>query len=162
MGDTDMNTRMRMVAAVIAGAAVLGTGGAAVAAASTGSATAATHVPAVATSAASLTWHPLHLLNGWTAWSPGAYGTPSYAVQNGVLYLRGIVRGPSLRWTFAQLPAGARPSHFLWLNAFNMNSSSTVRTPCTMEITPSGFMAVTGGASVTIASLAAIEFPLSS
>jgi hypothetical protein len=116
--------------------------------------------------ATGLTWHPLHLLNGWKAESARYYGTPSYAIQDGVLYLSGILQasrattGPE----FAVLPPGVRPHHFLWLIYYNFGGGGT-NLIGNMEIEPSGGMfayAPAGGGQIQAPSLQAISFPLSS
>jgi hypothetical protein len=153
-----MRTRMRMTLAIIAAVTALAAGATAAAAASSpGKARAASH-PA----AAAFTWTPLHLINGWTALSGPTYGTPSYAVQDGVLYLRGVLSAPaSGEPEFAVLPSGARPAHFLWLSYLNFGADNVGE----MEIEPSGelfaYGSTTGGPAVD-PSLAAISFPLSS
>jgi len=154
-----MNTRMRIAAAIIAGAGIIATGGAALA--SSGKPAAAAH-PVAASSG--FTWHPLRLLNGWKAESGRYYGTPSYAIKDGVLYLSGILRAPqpTMAPEFAQLPAGARPTHFLWLSYYNFGGGG-VNLIGNMEIEPDGAMfAYSNGGPILNPSLQAISFPLSS
>jgi hypothetical protein len=111
---------------------------------------------------ATVSWHPLRLINGWAALSAKDYGSPSYAVSNGVLYLSGILSadksdGPEI----AVLPRGARPTHYLWLTYTNFGGDNIGD----MEIEPSGEMFVYGtttGTNPVDPSLAAISFPLSS
>jgi hypothetical protein len=153
-----MKTRMRMTLAIIAAAVALAAGGTAAAAASgPGTARVTRHA-----AAAAFTWTSLHLINGWTALSGSTYGTPSYAVQNGVLYLRGILSAPaSGAPEFAVLPSGARPEHYLWLSYLNFGADNVGQ----LEIAPNGelfaYGSTTGGPAVD-PSLAAISFPLSS
>jgi hypothetical protein len=145
-----------MTMAAVAAAVTLAAGTTA-AAASSGTARPGTHP----SPAAGFTWTPLHLINGWTALS-GPYGTPSYAVRNGVLYLRGILHAPSSGPPgFAVLPPGARPAHYLWLAYFNFGADNVGE----MEIEPDGDMfayGVTSGSGPVDPSLAAISFPLGS
>jgi hypothetical protein len=153
-----MRTRMRMTLAAVAAAAALAAGATAAAAASSPGAARATRHAAAAT----FTWTPLHRINGWTALSGSTYGTPSYAVQNGVLYLRGILSAPTSGVPeFAVLPSGARPAHYLWLSYMNFGADNIGE----MEIEPNGEMfaygSTTGGSAVD-PSLATISFPLSS
>lgn len=154
-----MGIRMRITVAAVAAAAAVAAGTtAAVASSNSG-----THRPAGAPAAATtFTWTSLSLLNGWTALSGSTYGTPSFSVQNGVLYLRGILSSPSSGAPeFAVLPAGARPSHYLWLSYVNFGGDDIG----TMEIEPNGEMFVyasTSGGPVVDPSLDAISFPLSS
>jgi len=153
-----MKTRMRMTIAASVGAVVIAAGSGAAALASPGSAAAATQTPA----ASGFTWHPLHLINGWTALSAPVYGRPSYAVRDGVLYLSGILQAPkSGAPEFAVLPQGARPTHYLWLSYMNFGADNLGE----MEIEPSGEMfayGTTNGSPPVDPSLAAISFPLSS
>ena len=153
-----MRSRTRMTIAAVAAAAALAAGTTAAAAASPQTARTTTN----ASPAIGFTWTPLHLLNGWTALSGPTYGTPSYAVRNGVLYLRGILAAPkTILPEVAVLPSGARPRHFLWLTYTNFGGDNVGE----MEIEPTGDMfiyaATTGGPPVD-PSLAAISFPLSS
>jgi hypothetical protein len=152
-----MSTRMRIRIAAIAGAATLAAGGGVAALASTG-----TTAPPHAAVATGFIWNPLHLVNGWTAEGSKIYGTPSYAVRNGVLYLRGILHAPaSGAPEFAVLPIGARPAHYLWLSYMNFGGDDLGE----MEIEPNGDMFAYGivdtGPPID-PSLAAISFPLSS
>jgi hypothetical protein len=153
-----MKTRMRMTLAIVAAAAALAAGATAAAAASSPGAARVTRQAA----AAAFTWTPLKLKNGWTAVSGSTYGSPSYAVRNGVLYLRGILSAPaSGEPEFAVLPSGARPAHYLWLSYTNFGGDDIGQ----MEIEPSGemfaYQSTTGGPAID-PSLAAISFPLSS
>jgi hypothetical protein len=146
-----MRTRTRMTLAIIAAAAAL-----------TAGATAAAAASGPARHAAAFSWTPLTLINGWTALSGPTYGTPSYAVRDGVLYLRGILSAPtSGEPEFAVLPPGARPAHYLWLSYMNFGADNIGE----MEIQENGDMfaygSTTGGPAVN-PSLAAISFPLSS
>lgn len=152
-----MRTRMRVTLIAVAAAAAL-TAGTTAAVAASGSAP--THASNHTTT--TFSWTPLHLLNGWTALSGSVYGTPSYAVQNGVLYLRGILSAPkSALPGVAVLPSGARPAHYLWLTYMNFGGDNVGE----MEIEPNGSIDVygstTGGPAVD-PSLATISFPLSS
>jgi len=118
----------------------------------------ATHGPSAVTA---LTWTPLNLIDGWTALSASTYGAPSYSVQNGILYLRGILSastaaGPEV----AVLPSAARPSHYLWLTYTNFGGDNVSE----MEIEPNGEIFIYGSAAggPVDPSLAALSFPLSS
>jgi hypothetical protein len=162
-----MKTRMRLAAAIIAGAGIIAAGGgAALASASTPAA--ATHATAGArassAAASGFTWHPLRLLNGWKT-GGSYYGTPSYAIKDGVLYLSGILRAPrpTNAPEFAILPAGARPAHYLWLIYYNFGGQGA-NLIGNMEIEPNGDMFIYGSGSGPILnpSLQAISFPLSS
>ena len=152
-----MRTTMRVTLAVGAAVAALAAGATALAASRPG--------PAQGTSQAasgSLTWTPLNLMNGWTALSDSTYGTPSYAVRNGVLYLSGILSAPaSGEPEAAVLPPVAAPTNYLWLSYLNFGADDVGE----MEIQPDGelfiYGSTTGGPAVD-PSLAAISFPLSS
>jgi hypothetical protein len=95
---------------------------------------------------ATIRWHSLHLLNGWTALSAKYYGNPSYAVSNGVLYLSGILSAPKSGLPeIAVLPKGARPTHYLWLTHTNFGGDNVGE----MEIEPSGDVFVYGSTTGT-------------
>jgi hypothetical protein len=146
-----MKIRMRAAIAAAAAAVTIAAGGGAAALASSSPAPAAT-------TNASFTWHPLRLLSGWQALSSKYYGTPSYAVGDGILYLRGILTAAKSNDPLvADLPAGARPAHFLWLSYFNFGSGGS---SSDMEIEPGGGIFIYGRAIDP--SLQAISFPLSS
>jgi hypothetical protein len=156
-----MNTRMRTATVVMAGAAMLAAGGGAAALASAGPAPAAAHAPA----ATGFSWHPLHLINGWKADMPRYFGTPAYAVHDGVLYLRGALipdrASPSIDM-FAVLPAGLRPSHYLWISCANSTVAMTGTATGSLAISPGGDMLITVLTSNARPSLSGISFPLSS
>jgi hypothetical protein len=148
---------MRMTIAASVGAVLIAAGSGAAALASPGAASAATQT----STSSGFTWYPLHLINGWTD-AGSVYGSPSYAVRDGVLYLSGILQAPkSGEPEFAVLPQGARPTHYLWLSYMNFGADNVGE----MEIQPDGEMfaygSTTGGPAVN-PSLAAISFPLSS
>jgi hypothetical protein len=170
-----MRRHMRIALAVGAAVAAVAVGATATAAASgPGSAEGTSPTPTAAASSPGsaeetsptptgpLTWTPLNLMNGWTALSDSAYGTPSFAVRSGVLYLRGILSAPgSGAPEVAVLPPGATPAHYLWLSYLNFGADNVGE----MEVQPDGEMFIygstTGGPAVD-PSLAAISFPLSS
>ncbi len=150
-----MKLRMRMpiAAAAIAVMAVAGGGAAALASSSP-----APRATTAGGGVASFTWHPLRLLSGWQTLSSTDYGTPAYAVRDGILYLRGILSADKSNDPLvAVLPAGARPAHFLWLTYFNFGSGGS---SSGMEIEPDGSMFIYRGAIDP--SLQGISFPLSS
>src|SRR5215472_5893959 len=65
-------------------------------------------------------WQPLALQPGWSADNPyppycTSGDTPSYWVQDHVVYLSGEVAQNGTGGFFATLPAAARPQHDLWL-----------------------------------------------
>ncbi len=167
-----MNTKTRIAIAAFAGAGLIGVGGCAAALATTGVVTTATQVAAAThethraarPDSSGFTWHPLHLLDGWQALSDQIYGAPSYAIQNGVLYLSGILQAPQPTSSpeFAVLPAGARPKHYLWVLYYNFGGTGT-NLVGNMEIEPNGEMFGYANTGPTLnPSLQAISFPLSS
>ena len=93
-----MKIRMRTAIAAAAAAVTIAAGGGAAALASSSPAPAATTNSGAV---ASFTWHPLRLLSGWQTLSSKYYGTPSYAVRDGILYLRGILSADraTTRWS---------------------------------------------------------------
>jgi len=162
-----MKPSTRIAGAVIAAAGIIAACGGGVALASSGTPatshpTAVTHVGSAPSN--QVTWHPLHLINGWKAASARYHGAPSYAIQDGVLYLSGMLVPPrSGEPEFAVLPAGAHPKHFLWLLYYNFGGSGSGLVG-NMEIEPNGDMFIYGPASGPILNptLQAISFPVNS
>ena len=71
------------------------------------------NAPARPVTSAKLSWHPFKLLHGWKSATAKKLltGTPAWALQNGVVYLRGAIRQPTAGGTaFASLPKQARPA----------------------------------------------------
>jgi hypothetical protein len=103
------------------------------------------------------TWHPLTLVNRWVSASTTSLqtGKPAWAVQNGVVYLRGAVKrtagGSS---TFATLPASARPAHNLYIQVYT-NSD----TPGILYIGADGTMEAYDGNATTFTSISAVSYP---
>jgi hypothetical protein len=106
-------------------------------------------------------WQPLTLPYGWTLvdGGPSDYWpfcatafTPSYYVQNHVVYLTGELTGTGFMGT---LPAVARPQHDLYLIV------SAGDSPEYLHISPSGNMDVWGSGQNVI-SLANVSYPTSS
>jgi hypothetical protein len=156
-----MNTKARAALAATAGAAIIAAGSGAVALAKPDAAPASSPAPA----ATGFTWHALHLVNGWKANSPPALGTPAYAVQNGILYLRGglIANQPRpVADEFAVLPSGFRPGHVLLISCANGGLAWTGTATGTLEVAPNGVMRITILNNNALPSLSGISFPLSS
>src|ERR1022692_3940776 len=137
-----------------------------VAAAGTGSALAASPAHRVSADArvtdsprgavAKITWHRLHLINGWKSGStkPLATGAPSYAVSGGMVYLTGSLHQPhGADAIFAKLPKGARPAHKLWIEIWTNSAAGT------LFIGPDGMMQAYNGGAQVLASLATVSFP---
>jgi hypothetical protein len=110
---------------------------------------------------AKFTWHTLTLLNSWKTASTAKLdeGTPAWAVQNGVVYLRGAIAQPNSAGsdTFGQLPNSAAPAHVLYLDD---NSAHDV--PGTLYVDPSGALKAYNGRAYTFTSLSGISFPTKS
>jgi hypothetical protein len=101
-----------------------------------------------------VTWHKLALHNSWvTATSLGSTGTPSWAIQGGVVYLSGAIEGGT-KTEFAVLPAAARPAHALDISVYTLTD-----TVGWMYINPSGAMSAHGPHSTGLTSLAGISYP---
>jgi len=100
----------------------------------------------------------LALVNGWESASTTSLktGTPAWAVQDGVVYLRGAVKQPNTQNSsaFATLPASARPAHNLYIQVYT-NSD----TPGILYIGSDGTMEAFGGNATTFASLSAVSYP---
>ena len=107
---------------------------------------------------ATLTWHRLTLVNGWQSASTTTLvtGKPAYAVQNGVVYLRGAVKQPTAGGTatFATLPASVRPAHTLYIQIYTNGDA-----PGTLYIGSDGTMQAYNGNADTFASLSAVSYP---
>src|SRR5262249_34352654 len=75
-----------------------------------------TSLASISSPAASATGHQLALVDGWeSAQAVKGTGDPSYTVRNGVVYLSGSLRNPTLTSSvFAVLPAAARPAHWTY------------------------------------------------
>ena len=136
--------------------AVLGGTTAAAAPAQAGPAPARAHgAPAAA---ATLTWHSLTLVNGWQSASAPKLvtGKPAWAVQNGVVYLRGAVKqttsGGSA--TFATMPAAERPKHNLYIQIY-----TNADVPGILYVGSNGAMEAYDGNADTFASLSAVSYP---
>jgi hypothetical protein len=141
---------------VAVGALILALAGGGTATAMAGSqARAAASSPAVTVG---ITFHNLHLINGWKSGPDSRSGTAGYAVSGGILYLKGAVFGGSSA-DFAMLPAGARPSHILWIPVVNVGPSDGG-----LRILPSGLVSVFNNQAnaSSFTSLSGISFPLSS
>jgi hypothetical protein len=85
-----------------------------------------------------VTWHSLSLINNWH--TPPWGGDPGWAVQDGVVYLRGFIyqspANSSASVTIGVLPKAARPAHKLYLNAYALGGFSD------MVIYPNGVINV--------------------
>lgn len=107
-------------------------------------------------------WHQLKLVDSWSS-SQGAYntGAPSYAVSNGVVYLSGSMHHlPAGNEEFAVLPAGARPTHVLYINVYTY-----LEAVGTVLIKPNGQMlaySADGSSAQSFTSLAGVCFALGS
>jgi hypothetical protein len=109
--------------------------------------------------AARVTFHKLKLINGWHS-SQGQYGTgnPSYAQQNGIVYLSGSLHAASgSPGEFAVLPKGNRPSHYLYITVYTLDQTTGA-----IEIMPDGVMYAIGSQTLGYASLASVSFPVNS
>jgi len=102
-----------------------------------------------------LKWHVLVLTNGWSTTSPSRYGSPAWAVSNGVVYLRGVVQG-GIGADLAKLPRGARPAHWLWITYVTSGPTTSG-----MLIRPTGLISLFGpGDAKTFSSLSGVSFPV--
>ncbi len=89
--------------------------------------------------ASTAAWQPLNLLNGWSSYGGDCYINNDhvyYQIIGGVVYLDGVINGSYGTGSpeFAMLPAGAAPSHTLYI-ALNDYSPRA-----TLVIHPSGEM----------------------
>jgi len=82
---------------------------------------------------ARVAWTNFALLNGWVVGCCSS-GTPAWGVNGtGILYLRGAARTVGTNELLAVLPAGNRPSHYLYLPVYTDGS-----TEGSIEIWPNG------------------------
>jgi len=107
-------------------------------------------------------WHTLTLLNGWASRQVQYHtGFPEYQVSGGVVYLSGAVGNPAASSdTFARLPKGARPAHYLYIDAYTVGGYVG-----TLYIEPDGDISVSGpnvADGQVLTSLTGISFPLGS
>jgi putative Ig domain-containing protein len=100
---------------------------------------------------------PLALVNGWTA-GPAAFGSPSFAVSGGFIYLTGSLAGSAATsGVFAVLPPGARPHHDMYIRTVTSTGQ-----PGTVLIEPDGQALAysTSSADATaFTSLATVAYP---
>jgi hypothetical protein len=149
----------RPVAATVVAAALVGgvaTAGPASAARATAGQVSAS---ATASSAPAFTWHSLPLTGGWKSASKSnlVTGTPGWALVNGTVYLRGAITqqsGSNDSYTFATLPAAARPAHNLYINVYTSNEVAGI-----VYIGANGIMEAYAGNYNLFTSLAAISYP---
>jgi hypothetical protein len=85
---------------------------------------------------ASLHWHPLQLINGWTNYN-GNVRAPAYAVDvQGVVHFRGAVHHPGTANTsmvFATVPVAVRPNVDVWLT-----TNAVDATPARLDLDHTG------------------------
>jgi len=126
-----------------------------------GGATAATVAQeAPATSATSVTWHPLTLLNGWKYGTFNSFHAAYYLDANHVVHLRGSAHQGADHKPVFRLPASVRPSHVISVPIYA--SGGIVGA---MNIAPSGQVTVfdqTGSDSAVrdFSSFDGVSFPL--
>jgi hypothetical protein len=104
-----------------------------------------------------VSWHKLHLINGWID-APGPsfpVGNAAYSVINGVVYLTGGLKRPSgTNRVFAVLPKAARPVHYEYFSVISLGITSAV-----VSIYPSGQMRAYFGDAAGYTSLDGISYP---
>jgi hypothetical protein len=122
---------------------------------------AATHHAAA--SSKNLKMHALTLRNGWKS-SQSIYntGNPSYAVQDGIVYLAGSAHQPTAgNDEIAVLPKSARPKHDLYLSVYTFDGTAG-----SLLIEPNGAILGYNESSAALAqeyiSLASVSFPVGS
>ncbi len=114
--------------------------------------------PASPAQAPSFTWHDFTLLNSWKTAGTAKLitGRPGWAVNNGVVYLRGAIKqtGSDTSDFFARLPKSARPTRNLYIQIFTQAAQ-----PGVLFVGADGDLETYHGNATTFASLAAISFP---
>jgi hypothetical protein len=117
--------------------------------------------PSPSGTGAKIHWHAFKLKNFWTSASTAKQptGRPAWAVQSGVVYLRGAITNPSSSngSIFGTLPLYARPAHDLYISALTQDG-----TPGILLIEADGDVQAYDGNAYGITSLAGISFPLQS
>lgn len=108
--------------------------------------------------AAKFTWHAFKLLNGWRSASKKGLvtGTPAWALNDGVVYLRGAITqsSPGKSDEFSTLPKYARSPHNLYLQVF-----TSADVPGNLFIGSSGTLEAYEGNADTFTSLGAVSYP---
>lgn len=120
---------------------------------------AATHA---ATAAAKLTLRSIPLRDGWvSAQSTYNTGNPSYAIENGIVYLSGsVLQASAGSDVIGVLPKSARPKHYLYLSVYTLDGTAG-----TVQIRPNGqiYAYSTPSSDATgYTSLASISYPVGS
>ena len=114
-----------------------------------------TSLAAVSFPAGSTRWHALKLRNGW---QPAIHNlgaaAPACTVIGGVVHLSGSAAGGTLGTELAVLPKGARPSHDLYLAAYDFGG-----TEGEILVEPSGAVFSFGGSAASQVSLDSLSFP---
>jgi hypothetical protein len=104
-----------------------------------------------------VSWHQLHLINGWAEARGPSFpvGNAAYSVINGVVYLTGgIKRASGTKDVFAVLPKAARPAHYTYLPVISLGTMSAA-----VEIWPSGQIWALDGDAAGYTSLDGISYP---
>jgi hypothetical protein len=104
-----------------------------------------------------VSWHQLHLLNGWAEARGPSFpvGNAAYSIINGVVYLTGgIKRASGAKDEFAVLPKAARPVHLQYLPVISLGIVSAA-----VDIWPSGKMDAFYGDAAGYTSLDGISYP---
>ena len=106
--------------------------------------------------------HNLELFSGWRSLG-GEYQEPSYFIQNGLVYLMGVMTGGVVQAHFAMLPSALRPTHripFAVCCGKNMDGQYKAR----VDIEPMGWCRIysNGFFNRDLHSLSNISFPIAS
>ncbi len=102
----------------------------------------------------------LKLQHGWQPGpSSSLTGAPSVSSSKGIVYLSGTLRRPagSSLAAVTQLPAGDRPSHWLYFPVYTLGG-----TEGSLSIAPDGRVSVYGSFTQQFTSLAGLHFPVGS
>src|SRR5579863_8507184 len=143
-----------------AAAVLIAMGGAVAAAAPVRAGHPAGHVYSAPAKPAKLTWHPLKLRNGWKSATAKKLltGTPAWAIQDGVVYLRGAIRQPASGGiTFSSLPKAAHPASNLYIQVF---SKSDV--PAVLFVGSGGALNAYYGNANAFTSISGVSYPTAS
>ncbi len=141
---------LAVAVAVAVGGLTLGAGPAGATAAS------ARQVNIGAVPASGVAWRPLGLINDWVSARTLGTGNPSWATQDGVVYLSGSIRNSKHDHSaeFAVLPPAARPAHRMYIMVSTEGGLVGY-----LRIEQSGLMSAVGPEAGGFTSLAGLSFP---
>jgi hypothetical protein len=102
-------------------------------------------------------YNSVNFLNGWSQYPDGAFGSVSYALRGGRVYLTGLTTGTQLSVAIFNLPVNFRPAT---TEIFVQPSDSTNlgRTPCEVRVHSDGDVSLETGSGTHWLALDGIHF----